>query len=187
MAASWSQKNRVAGVPWRRLPMSLKPRPRTSPILQQPFEVGGPEAEGAAVDGALDGDDVGIAFAVGVRRPRPGLAPGLLKMTPISLARISLEARMPSREPALITFSSWAMRKRLEKTENWMMKCLTISRSAAPLANHLQYLLSVITGWVMSSLVAGFDEGRETAGVVAGQFAVADLGFDLVRYFQLHA
>ena len=54
---------------------------------QQPLEVGGAEAEAAAVDGALGGHELGVGAGGRGRR-----APAL-NTTPSSLRRISLPAR----------------------------------------------------------------------------------------------
>ncbi len=55
----------------------------------EPLEVGGAEAEAAAVDGAVGGDELGIGVGRGERWPvRPAL-----NTTPSSLRRISLPAR----------------------------------------------------------------------------------------------
>jgi hypothetical protein len=78
----------------------------------------------------------------------------LLKMTPISFARISLPSRISSSDGALMILESCAMRKSCEKTENCCTRSRCWSSFALPSPNHSQKALPCTIGWLVTTAMA---------------------------------
>ena len=137
-------------VPWRRLPTSLKPSERRSAICRSHSKCAARKRN--TPPSTVPSEDTNSGSVSPPLPEETARLPPALKTTPISLARISFEARMPWSESALMVLKSWATRNRLENTENCTIKSRTCSRVCSPRLNQAVYGFPVMMRWCSNSL-----------------------------------